>query len=196
MGFADNQASGIHADLLARVAKGDPHSFEELYEGTSPLLFSLAMRILGDRDEAAELLQEVYIEAWQKAALYDRKRGSPVAWLVTLTRSRALDRVRSSAGRSRSVTVSLDDVGEDNLQSYGRDSLERRSDQEMRQFVETAFQTLPEAQQRALELAYYEGLTHQEIAAQLNEPLGTIKTRIKLGMGKLRDALRMCWESK
>src|SRR5438093_1536066 len=103
------QASSlIDPDLLARVGKGDHQAFNELYHRTSSLLYTLALRILNDRDEATDLLQEVYLEVWHKVVHYDPGRGSPMAWLVTITRSRAIDRLRSRASKGHGVTNSLD----------------------------------------------------------------------------------------
>ena len=189
-----NQGSSIGSDLLAHVAKGDSEAFAQLYEQTSSLLFTLAARILGNREEAAELLQDVYIEVWRKAGVFDSKRGSPMAWLVTLTRSRAIDRLRMSSARGRNMTDSIDDTPTHELQSLTLDPLETHATEELRGLVVAAITELPAPQQEAIELAYYEGLTHREIAEKLNQPVGTIKTRIKLGMSKLRYALRPCWK--
>src|SRR5574341_187592 len=104
-------ASLIEADLVARAAKGDHKAFEALYDHSSSLLFTLAFRILGDREEATDLLQEVYLEVWRKVVRYDPTRGSPAAWLVTLTRSRAIDRLRSRASKGHGRTDSIDQTG-------------------------------------------------------------------------------------
>jgi RNA polymerase sigma-70 factor, ECF subfamily len=183
-------------DVIARVGKGDSQAFADLYEQSSPLLFTLAFRILNNRDEAAELLQDVYIEVWRKAGNFDQNRGSPMAWLITLTRSRAIDRIRAATSRGRTLTDSLEESPADELQSDLPDPLETHSLEELRTLVSEAFTDLPAAQQEALELSFYDGLTHAEIAAKLDKPIGTIKTRIKLGMNKLRYTLRPCWEHK
>ncbi len=183
-------------DVIERVGKGDSQAFAELYEQSSPLLFPLALRILNNRDEATELLQDVYIEVWRKAGNFDPKRGSPMAWLITLTRSRSIDRLRASTSRGRTLTDSLEQTGADELQSDLPDPLETHTVEELRTLVGEAFRDLPAAQQEALELSFYDGLTHTEIAAKLDKPIGTIKTRIKLGMNKLRYTLRPCWEHK
>jgi|SRR5215217_1166267 len=182
-------ASTIDPKLLARVVKGDQQAFSQLYDLSSTLLYTMAFRILGQREEAAELLQEVYLEVWRKVARYDVGRGTPVAWLITLLRSRAIDRLRARGTRAR-ITESLD--GDSALQVADRHPgpFEAQADMELRQLVGGALGNLPPAQQQAIELAYYEGLTHMEIAARLNQPLGTVKTRIKLGMSKLREMLR------
>jgi RNA polymerase sigma-70 factor (ECF subfamily) len=163
----------------------------QLYDQSSTLLFTLAYRILNDRDEAAELLQEVYLEVWRKIAKYDVGRGSPIAWLVTLTRSRAIDRLRARASRGQHVVA---DSFEHPLVSRTPDvspnPYEAREDTELRQLMAKAILELPLPQQQAIEMAFYQGLTHTEIAAKLNQPLGTVKTRIKLAMAKLRASLQ------
>ena len=183
-------ASLIEPDLVARAAKGDQKAFEALYDQSSSLLFALALRILGDREEATDLLQEVYLEVWRKGARYDPARGTPIAWLVTLTRSRAIDRLRSRGSKGHGRTDSIDETGAAELPDGTPGPYEAAADMELRMAVTKALGGLPEAQQQALELAYYEGLSHTEIAARLNQPVGTIKTRIKLGMAKLKTALQ------
>jgi len=186
-------ASGLDPDLLARVARGDRGAFGQLYELSSTLLFSLAFRILGDRDSAADLLQDVYLEVWRKRVSYDAARGSPMAWLVTMTRSRAIDRLRSRTAKGHGVTDPIDNSPAVQLADGNPGPLEASAGSETRSLVGKALAELPEAQRKAIELAFYHGLSHSEIAARLNEPLGTVKTRIKLGMDKLRMVLRSCW---
>ena len=180
----------IDPNLLARVAKGDQQAFSQLYDHSSTLLFTLAVRILGNHEEAAELLQDVYLEVWRKVSRYDVGRGTPVAWLVTLTKSRAIDRLRARAARGYRATNSVEAGTAAQVADLGPSPFETQADQELRIAVGAAVAGLPQAQQQAIELAYYEGLSHAEIAARLNQPLGTVKTRIKLGMSKLRDGLQ------
>ncbi|HSQ51582.1 MAG TPA: sigma-70 family RNA polymerase sigma factor [Nitrospiraceae bacterium] len=180
----------IDPTLLARVVKGDQQAFSQLCDHSSTLLFTLAVRILGNREEAAELLQDVYLEVWRKVSRYDVGRGTPIAWLVTLTKSRAIDRLRARASRGYRATNPLEAETVAQMADPGPSPLETQADQELRMAVGTAVGELPQAQQQAIELAYYEGLSHTEIAARLNQPLGTVKTRIKLGMSKLRESLR------
>jgi RNA polymerase sigma-70 factor, ECF subfamily len=194
MRLSPNQPS-LTPDLLARVGTGDAQAFAQCYEQSSSVLFTLALRILNNRDEASELLQDVYIEAWRKAGSFDPKRGSPMAWLITLTRSRAIDRLRASASRGRNLTDSIEETSDD-LRSALPDPFDTHALEELRMLVMEAFNDLPAPQQEAIELAFYGGLTHAEIAAKLDKPIGTVKTRIKLGMNKLRYALRPCWEAK
>lgn len=190
---SQHAASAIDPKLLARVVKGDQQAFSQLYDQSSALLYTMALRILGHREEAAELLQEVYLEVWRKVARYDVGRGTPVAWLITLTRSRAIDRLRARGSRAQ-VSESLDGPSATQVADRTPGPFEAQADQELRKLVGDALNSLPPAQQQAIELAYYEGLTHMEIAARLNQPLGTVKTRIKLGMSKLRETLRHCGE--
>ena len=180
----------IDPTLLARVAKGDHQAFSQLYDQSSMLLFTLAVRILGNHAEAAELLQDVYFEVWRKVSRYDVGRGTPIAWLITLTKSRALDRLRARTARGHHAKGSVDAGTAAQLTDEGPSPFETKADQELRTAVITAVEGLPQAQQQAIELAYYEGLSHTEIATRLNQPLGTVKTRIKLGMSKLREVLQ------
>src|SRR5215831_11202819 len=191
---SQHATSMIDSNLLARVVKGDQQAFSQLYDHSSTLLFTLAVRILGNHEEAAELLQDVYLEVWRKVSRYDVGRGTPIAWLVTLTKSRAIDRLRARASRGYQATNSLEAGTVAQAADHGPSPFETQAVQELRIAVEAAVAGLPIAQQQAIELAYYEGLSHAEIASRLNQPLGTVKTRIKLGMSKLRESLRHCWE--
>lgn len=196
MEAASRQAAAvIDPKLLSRVAKGDFDAFSQLYDQSSVLLFTLACRILGNREEAAQLLQDVYLEVWRKVARYDVGRGTPVAWLVTLTRSRAIERIRSGAspgshGSTQPFHSPETPAGEDHVPV----SVETKEDSELRLTVAKAVAELPAAQREAVEMAYYHGLSHTEIAAKLQQPLGTVKTRIKLAMVKLRALLQSTLE--
>jgi RNA polymerase sigma-70 factor, ECF subfamily len=187
-------ASTIPPTLLARVAKGEQQALSQLYDLSSTLLFSIALRILGHREEAAELLQEVYLEIWSKVVRYDVGRGTPIAWLITLTRSRAIDRLRMRGTRTRPTSVqAVNSHTTPPLTDYNPPPVEAQADQELRTHVSNILSTLPQAQQQAIELAYYEGLSHTEISARLNQPTESVKTRLKLGMAKLRESLRHDW---
>jgi RNA polymerase sigma-70 factor (ECF subfamily) len=183
-------ASMIDPPLLTRVVKGDQQAFSQLYDHSSTLLFTLAVRILGNHEEAAELLQDVYLEVWRKVSRYDVGRGTPIAWLITLTKSRAIDRLRARSSRGNQATNALEDGTAPPVADSGPSPLETQADEELRVRVKAAVAGLPLAQQQAIELAYYEGLSYAEIAARMNQPMGTVKTRIKLGMSKLRDGLQ------
>jgi RNA polymerase sigma-70 factor (ECF subfamily) len=188
-------ASTIDPKLLARVVKGEQQAFSQLYDLSCTLLYSLVLRILGNCEEAAELLQEVYLEVWRKAARYDVGRGTPIAWLITLTRSRAIDRLRARGARAQHQAIrSLDAPVVGQVADRHPTPFDAQADQELRNLVGEALAGLPQAQQQAIEWAYYDGLSYTEIAGRLNQPLGTVKTRIKLGMSKLRESLRDCWK--
>ena len=158
----------------------------ELYDRHARPIYSLALRILGDTTEAEDIVQEVFSQAWKQASRYNASRGAVGAWLLTLARSRAIDRLRAKRARpggisDERVTGQLIDAGPP------VDSLVLSSEQVAR--VRAALDELPLLQRAAIELAYYEGLTHAEIADRLEQPLGTVKTRIRLAMLKLRDVL-------
>jgi RNA polymerase sigma-70 factor (ECF subfamily) len=175
------------ADLIRRMAAGDRAAFAPFYDRYAPLVLPPILRIVRDRSDAADVLQEVFWEAWQAAASYDAQRGTPEAWILTRARSRAIDRVRSVRRRSATFVAPLDEAvaaapGEGRV-----DAAEQASD---RQRVATALGRLPDAQREVIELAYFGGLTQTEIAERLKQPLGTVKTRIRLGLERLREAIR------
>ena len=187
--------SAIDPALLAKIVKGDQQAFSQLYDHSSTLLYTLAFRIVGNREEADELLQDVYLEVWRKVARYDIGRGSPLAWLITLTRSRAIDRLRTRSSKGKTEMPPMDATMSSRVPDLGPSPYETQADQELRMAIGAAMTGLPQGQQQAIELAYYEGLSHQEIAARLNQPLGTVKTRIKLGLAKLRETLKQSWDT-
>jgi RNA polymerase sigma-70 factor (ECF subfamily) len=168
------------------MARGEGDAVAELYDRHARPIYSLALRILGDATEAEDIVQEVFSQAWKQAARYNAARGAVGAWLLTLTRSRAIDRLRAKRARPGDVS---DERVADQLVDAGppADLLVLSSEQVAR--VRAALDELPLLQRAAIELAYYEGLTHAEIADRLEQPLGTVKTRIRLAMLKLRDVL-------
>lgn len=171
---------------LARMARGEGDALAELYDRHARPIYSLALRILGDAAEAEDIVQEVFSQAWKQAARYTASRGAVAAWLLTLARSRAIDRLRAKRARPGEVGG---ERAADQLVDTGppADLLVLSSEQVAR--VRAALDELPLLQRAAIELAYYEGLTHAEIADRLEQPLGTVKTRIRLAMLKLRDVL-------
>jgi RNA polymerase sigma-70 factor (ECF subfamily) len=183
-GWTEDRAGDQAA--LARMAEGDGDAVAELYDRHARPIYSLALRILGDTTEAEDIVQDVFSQAWRQAARYNASRGAVGAWLLTLARSRAIDRLR--ARRSRPVSATDDRaVGQVVDAAPPIDSQVLSSEHVAR--VRAALDELPMLQRAAIELAYFEGLTHAEIAARLEQPLGTVKTRIRLAMLKLRDAL-------
>jgi RNA polymerase sigma-70 factor (ECF subfamily) len=172
--------------VLGRMGRGDEAALAELYDRHARPVYSLALRILQDTADAEDVVQEVFAQAWRQASRYDARRGAPVAWLLTMARSRAIDRLRAKRVRPDSVPPS-ENLREIADQATLPDAQLLTTEQVAR--VRTALADLPMLQRAALELAYYEGLTHAEIAERLEQPLGTVKTRIRLAMGKLREAL-------
>jgi len=158
------------------MAGGDPHALAEVYDLFAGLVNGLAIRILRNRSEAEDVVQEVFVQAWRQAGRFDPRRGSVEAWLCTIARTRALDRLRRRAARR-------EEPGE----AAPGATPPPRTEEALA--VRKALDTLSGDQRRALELAYYEGLTQTEIAERLGEPLGTIKTRIRTAMIRLRDVL-------
>jgi len=178
------QAKASDVELLRSVASGDEAALSLLYDRYRLILFGLVLRILHSRAEAEDCLQEVFIQVWRQASDFDEARGRPFTWLVTLARSRALDRLRAAGSRDRTAQEAARAVVEETS-----DAVTDAIRSERAAVVRRALDTLPEEQRRVLELAYFEGLTQTEIAARLGQPLGTIKTRTRSGMTKLRETL-------
>lgn len=174
-------------DLIRRMSAGDRDAFTRFYDRYSPLVFPLILRIVRDRSDAADVLQDVFWEAWQGAGSYDPKRGTPEAWMITRARTRAIDRIRAVRRRGETFVPPVDEGAAPAPPDPGGDAAERAED---RGIIRSALDALPHAQREAIELAYYAGLTQTEIAARLKQPLGTVKTRIRLGLERLRDAVR------
>lgn len=173
-------------ELLHAVARGDEAALARLYDAYRVILFGLLVRILNSREEAEDILQEVFVQVWRRAKDFDEKRGRPFTWLVTLTRSRAIDRLRQLGARQRlALGAALEQEQADEFSDALTDSV--RAEQQA--VVRRALAELPEEQRTTLLLAYFDGLTQSEIAAKLNAPLGTIKTRMRSGMIKLRALL-------
>jgi len=178
------------AALLPAVARGDVSAFEALYDRHASTVYAVLLRILCNADDAQEVLQETFVKAWTSAKMFDAVRGSEVAWLISIARSRGIDRLRS-----RRIRVEREDEAGREIAVHGAfvdrsTGADHAIQAEERVAVRGALAELPEAQRVALELAYFEGLSQSEIAARLGEPLGTIKTRMQLGMRKLRDRLQ------
>lgn len=177
-------ASAIDPKIADRAGKGDHHAFSQLYDQSSTVLFSLAVRILGNREDAAEVLQGVYVDVWRRAVRYDIGRGTPIAWLLTLTRSRAIDRLRASGLR-----VPRHDGSRDSIQHAPTGEFETPADQALQTMISKTLSELPQMQRQAIESAYYEGLPPIEIAARLGQPLDAVIARLRVGMSKLRESL-------
>ncbi|MGI8820428.1 MAG: sigma-70 family RNA polymerase sigma factor [Chthoniobacterales bacterium] len=172
-------------ELIRRTARGDRASLEELHTRYSGVLLATALRVLHNYKDAEEVVQETFVQIWEKASVYDERRGKPLTWAMTMTRNKAIDRLRRVQRRTR-----LHDDLEQDAQIWDRfaegDSSDAVAAHETRRIVRSAVIQLSDNQRRAIELAFFAGLTQNEIAEKLHEPLGTIKARIRRGMFKLR----------
>jgi RNA polymerase sigma-70 factor, ECF subfamily len=185
-----SMGSRDHADDAARladVAGGDAGALGVLYDRHIRAVYSIALRVLRDESEAEDVVQDVFAQVWRQSSRYDRTRGTVAAWLMTIARTRAIDRLRTRRARPDSSAAALDMSTEPVAPSI--DPAVVIDAERDAQRVRLALDQLPLVQRLALELAYFEGLTQSEIAERLEEPLGTVKTRIRLGLLKLRDAL-------
>ncbi len=176
-----------HRALAAALTRGDKAALARLYDLLAKPLYSLALRITNDSAEAQDVVQDVFLQLWNRAADFDPTRGTYFSWVATLTRNRALDRVRTRQRRSEIVNASAPDIlPTDNSDLDSGDALWLR---EKAASVRAALGSLPPEQKSAIELAFFRGLTQQQIAEQLGEPLGTVKARIRRGLLRLRESL-------
>jgi len=184
----EDERNAAQARLLAAAARGDKAALAGLYDQLSGPLYSLASRMLGDSAEAQDLLQDIFVQVWRTAATYEPGRGTVFSWMATLTRNRAIDRIRMRKRRAEALANVAPELQPAAPAGAGdaADSLWLR---EKSQAVRDALAALAPDQQQAIELAFFSGLTQQEIAARLNEPLGTIKARIRRGLLRLKDRL-------
>jgi RNA polymerase sigma-70 factor (ECF subfamily) len=174
-------------ELMRQIAAGDRAAFGEFYDRHSTLMFSVASKILNGAGEAEDVLQEVFAQIWEKAGRFDPKLGKASSWAAILVRNKAIDRIRASQRRTRlaeeagveqSIAAEVSDSANETIHGHEKAKL-----------IQSAIVELPAEQRRAIELAYFSGLTQDEISKKLNEPLGTIKARIRRGLLKLRDQL-------
>ena len=173
------------ADAVRRCAAGDQQAAATLYDLTAAKVYGLALRVLRNPAQAEEVTQESYLEAWQNSGTFRPGRGSGLAWLLTITHRRAVDRVRSAQAASRRDTV----YGLEALAATPVDPADQAIDTMAAERVRSAMRGLTDLQREALELAYFQGRTHTEVAAELEVPLGTVKTRIRDGLTRLRSVL-------
>jgi RNA polymerase sigma-70 factor, ECF subfamily len=171
--------------LFRHARQGDQAAWGALYDQTSSLVYALTLRILGNREDAEEAVMDVYWKAWRNLGTYDAARGSIMAWLVMMARSTAIDRLRSGAARSareEPLREAVEVPGSGDPESDT--SLAQR-----RERIRAALAELSPDQREAIELAFFSGMSHSELAGRLGQPLGTVKTRIRRGLGRLRDTL-------
>jgi RNA polymerase sigma-70 factor (ECF subfamily) len=171
--------------LLQQIASGDRDAFRRFYDRYATLAFTFALRLLGSQSDAEDLLQEVFLQVWRQAQAYSPERGAPEAWLITITRSRAIDKLRSIRRRNMNILTPEEPLRVESLAQAERPS----QASEAKLTIQGVMAKLPEAQRHVLELAYFDGLTQTEIAARLGEPLGTVKTRMRAGLERLRGFL-------
>jgi RNA polymerase sigma-70 factor, ECF subfamily len=181
----------LDQEMIARIGRRDQSAFSALYDRLSGPLYSLAMKMLGDPAEAQDALQDVFLQIWSRAGTYDPKQSSVFSWTVLLTRSRVIDRLRARGRRSRVVVASTEDssttvAGDASTVESAADTAEK-NDEAVR--VRYVLNNLPSEQREAIEMAFFEHLSHHEIAARLGQPLGTVKARIRRGLLKLRERL-------
>src|SRR5580704_7809867 len=179
LGGVDPKNGAADSALVVAIRTGDQSAMGSLYDRYSPVVYAVALRVLGDTGAAEDVLQDVFMQLWRNPGAFDSSRGSLGAWLAVITRNRAIDALRKRRPENdiEDVVISVepDMVGDADRARVGEK-------------VRAALGTMPDPQRKALELAYYEGLTHSEIAAKTGEPLGTIKTRIRAGLMTLRKA--------
>ena len=178
----------VELDLLARVAKRERAAFEQLYDRYANILYATAMKFLKEDADAQDVVQDVFIQIWDKAKLYDPAKGKPLTWALTLTRNRSIDRIRAIQRRTRL----RDDFEKETVadESAGiREALSGVDASEKSQILRDAVGRLSPEQRKVIELAFFGGLTQSEVADRLGEPLGTVKARARRGLMKLKEIL-------
>lgn len=186
MASPTNDAAPVsHNDLLDRIAKGDKAAFADLYDALAPRVFGLVKRLLVDHSQSEEVTQEIFLEVWQSATRFDPNKGQATSWILTMAHRRAVDRVRASqSSRDRDLKIGVRDY--DTGFDHVAESTEIRIESEK---VRGAMQRLTELQRQAISLAYYGGYSHSEVSEMLSVPIGTVKTRLRDGMIRLRDEM-------
>lgn len=176
-------------ELMALVKKRDKTAFREIYSRFSQVVFNLVYRILKDRQEAEEVVQEIFLQVWNKADSYDAQRGALSTWIINISRNKSIDRLRTRSHKFQNT-----EINEERLNSKYDFSRILENREERRKVLQEALNTLPQEQRTAIEMVYFEGFTHVETAQKLNEPVGTIKTRIRLGVMKLKQKIAPYFE--
>ena len=187
--FMSGEAQSEHSDelaLLTAISRGDQIAFSAFYDRFSRPVFALALSILRSQSDAEDVLQEVMVKVWAKAQAYSPRAGKPLSWIMTMTRNHAIDRLRSS---KRQQELHREAGDESNLHPIEHDTRQETERRESATVIQSAMSDLPKEQRQAINLAYFHGLTHSEIASNLNQPVGTIKARIRRGMQRLRSRL-------
>jgi RNA polymerase sigma-70 factor (ECF subfamily) len=192
---ADERSDQENLELIRRIALRDTAALDAFYERYHRIVFSLVLRIIRVREDAEDVMVDVFWQIWQQAGRYDASRGKPVTWLLTIARTRAIDALRSSSRHAAHVSSISSATTTENPEDRRPSAVtETPRDPgvlaDTRQAVREALKSLPDQQRIPLEMAYFEGMTHTEIAETLNQPLGTMKDRIRTGMSHLRRQLK------
>lgn len=174
---------------MTRVSARDKHALEELYDRYSAAALGLALKMLGERNAAEEIVQEAFWRVWKRAATFELGRGQFTAWLFGIVHNLAIDEMRRRRVRPNTISTDIEDDAMLELPDREMDVAEAAFASVTGEQVRRALSSLPDAQRSVIELAYFEGLTHQEIAARLDQPIGTIHTRARLALQKLRETL-------
>ena len=186
----ENEPTETDEALIAALARGDSNAFSKLYDRHAPQVYALAMRVMRSQHDAESIVSDIFFDVWRNPDRYDASRGSCRAYLLMRTRSRAIDHLRSATTRTRKTTDASDHKTEERRQQEAAESpYAKLLASEQRTELQAAVAELTLEQREPLLLSFFEGLTHLEIAERLNKPLGTVKTRIRLGLQKLRTAL-------
>lgn len=174
----------LDQELIEEVKNGNKIAFKEIYSRFSQVTYNLALRMLRDKEDAEEVVQEIFLQIWNKAYTYDPNRGAVSTWVLNIARSRSIDKLRTLGHKTKNIEIDEEKVNSNEDLSR---TIEDR--EESRNVIRQALDSLPEDQRIAIELVYFEGLTHVETAEKLDTPVGTIKTRIRLGVMKLKDKI-------
>ena len=188
-GYAE--PTDVHAAaraLMARVAGRDAQAFQQLYDQFSPLVYSVAYELLQNEAEACDIVQEVFLKIWNASELYNPVLGKVISWIVTIARNRSLNLLRSGQRRSRAYQASA--AEQTPCEGTVNDSAEKLVRAETARAVQAALDALPPEQREAISVSFFHGLTHEETAARLGEPLGTIKARIRRGLARMKEQLQ------
>lgn len=187
---SDSEARLDEISLIRRIAEQDQIALSLLYDRYARIIYTIAYRILNSSEESEEIVLDVFTQVWRIAKNYNSKKARVDTWLFMLTRSRALDRLRSHARFNKAITASEDALM---MHSYPDNPEQDVLIQERSSYVKACLEKIPNEQRLVLELAYFSGLSHSEIAAKTGSSLGTVKTRIRLGLKKLREAIGDEW---
>jgi RNA polymerase sigma-70 factor (ECF subfamily) len=181
--------AGNDSELIERIKRRDPDGLAAAYDGYGPIAYSVLLRITRDRSVAEDLLQELFLRLWNRAHDFDVNRGGLGVWIVSIARNMAIDYIRSAQARFHHRLRSIEDVDPSRLS--GNPPANAESILDICRTVSAAFTNLNENEKRVLQLAYFEGCSQSEIAARLNEPLGTVKSWVRSGLGRLRAAMKV-----